>query len=71
MHIGGGGRNRGTVFVRPPHPMNRDLRPCLRQGWGTALTSMQTESYEKFRNRPEPDLPPLPELVGPPNLPAR
>ena len=35
------------------------------------LTSMHTENYEKFRNRPEPDLPPLPELVGPPSLTAR
>ncbi len=35
------------------------------------LTSMHTESYEKFKNRPEPDLPPLPELKGPPNLTTR
>ncbi|RME37748.1 MAG: hypothetical protein D6788_08805, partial [Planctomycetota bacterium] len=34
------------------------------------LTSMHTEEYEKFKNRPEPVLPPLRELVGPPNLTA-
>jgi len=35
------------------------------------LTSMQTESYEKFKNRPMPKLPPLPELRGPKSLTAR
>lgn len=34
------------------------------------LTSMHTESYEKFRNRPEPRLTPLPDLIGPPSLTA-
>jgi imidazolonepropionase-like amidohydrolase len=32
------------------------------------LTSMHTESYEKFKNRPKPKLPPLPKLVGPKSL---
>ncbi len=32
------------------------------------LTSMHTQSYETFRNRPEPDLPPQKELVGPPSF---
>ncbi|MFQ5496089.1 MAG: amidohydrolase family protein, partial [Phycisphaerae bacterium] len=35
------------------------------------LTSMHTESYDKFRNRPDPHLPPAPPLVGPPNLTRR
>lgn len=35
------------------------------------LTSMHTESYEKFRNRPAPNLPPPPDLVGPPSLTRR
>ena len=35
------------------------------------LTSLHTESYEKFKNRPAPDLPPPPELVGPPDLTTR
>ena len=35
------------------------------------LTSMQTESYEKFKNRPMPKLPPAPELRGPKSLSAR
>ena len=32
------------------------------------LTSMHTESYEKFKNRPPPRLPKIPELRGPPSL---
>ncbi|MFQ5414618.1 MAG: amidohydrolase family protein [Phycisphaerae bacterium] len=35
------------------------------------LTSMHTESYEKYKNRPEPILPPPPDLVGPPSLTGR
>jgi imidazolonepropionase-like amidohydrolase len=35
------------------------------------LTSMHTENYEKFRNRPAPKLPPPIELRGPPNLTTR
>jgi imidazolonepropionase-like amidohydrolase len=35
------------------------------------LTSMQTENYEKFKNRPMPKLPPVPELRGPKSLTAR
>ncbi len=35
------------------------------------LTSMHTESYKKFKNRPEPKLPPLGELNGPPSLTGR
>jgi len=35
------------------------------------LTSMQTESYEKFKNRPMPKLPPVPELRGPKSLTTR
>jgi len=41
------------------------------QGRPIELTSKQTESYEKFRHRPAPKLPPLRELVGPPNLTGR
>ena len=40
-------------------------------GTPVVLTSMHTESYEKFKNRPTPNLPPLPQLVGPPNLTHR
>jgi len=32
------------------------------------LTSMHTESYEKFRNRPDPILPAVPDLRGPVSL---
>jgi len=35
------------------------------------LRSMQTESYEKFKNRPAPKLSPMPELRGPKSLTAR
>ncbi|MCH9002236.1 MAG: amidohydrolase family protein [Planctomycetes bacterium] len=35
------------------------------------LSNIHTEMYEKFEKRPPPTLPPLPELVGPPNLTAR
>ena len=35
------------------------------------LTSAQTENYEKFKNRPMPKLPPVPELRGPKSLTAR
>ena len=35
------------------------------------LTSMHTETYEKFRNRPTPKLPPPPTLAGPPSLTRR
>ncbi len=35
------------------------------------LTSMHTENYEKFKNRPAPNLPPLGDLRGPPSLTAR
>jgi imidazolonepropionase-like amidohydrolase len=34
------------------------------------LTSMQTESYEKFKNRPAPKLPPMPDVRGPKSLTA-
>ena len=32
------------------------------------LSNIHTEMYDKFDKRPSPTLPPLPELVGPPNL---
>jgi imidazolonepropionase-like amidohydrolase len=35
------------------------------------LTSMHTELYDKFRNRPSPDQEPVPELIGPPDLTRR
>ena len=35
------------------------------------LTSMQTESYEKFSNRPAPKLPPMPDVRGPKCLTSR
>jgi imidazolonepropionase-like amidohydrolase len=35
------------------------------------LTSLHTESYEKFRNRPKPKLPPVPDLRGPKSLTGR
>ncbi len=37
-------------------------------GTPVELTSAQTESYEKFKNRPTPSLPPAPELNGPESL---
>ncbi len=37
-------------------------------GTPVELTSMQTENYEKFKNRPAPSLPPVPELNGPKSL---
>jgi len=35
------------------------------------LSSMQTESYEKFKNRPSPKLPPATDLRGPKSLTAK
>jgi len=35
------------------------------------LSNMHTRNYEKFRSRPDPVLPPLPHLVGPPSLTGR
>ncbi|MHC4696802.1 MAG: amidohydrolase family protein [Planctomycetota bacterium] len=35
------------------------------------LTSVHTELYEKFKNRPRPVLEPVPELNGPPDLTVR
>jgi len=35
------------------------------------LSNMHTRNYEKFRNRPDPELPPLPDLVGPTSLTKR
>jgi imidazolonepropionase-like amidohydrolase len=35
------------------------------------LSNMHQRNYEKFRNRPDPDLPPIPDLVGPPSLTNR
>ena len=37
-------------------------------GEPVTLTSMHTEEYEKFKNRPQPKLPPKPVLKGPPDL---
>jgi len=41
------------------------------EGRPIELTSMQTENYEKFKNRPTPKLPPVPELRGPKSLTGR
>ncbi len=35
------------------------------------LSNVHTEMYEQFDKRPSPTLPPLPELVGRPNLTSR
>jgi adenine deaminase len=35
------------------------------------LSNMHTRNYGRFRNRPEPELPPQPDLAGPPSLTAR
>ncbi|MCH8147198.1 MAG: amidohydrolase family protein [Planctomycetes bacterium] len=35
------------------------------------LSNIHTEMNDKFEGRPAPSLPPLPELVGPPNLTSR
>lgn len=35
------------------------------------LTNLHTQNYEKFRNRPKPKLPPVPELRGPRSLSAK
>ncbi|MHC5109192.1 MAG: amidohydrolase family protein [Planctomycetota bacterium] len=43
----------------------------LIRGEPVSLASMHTESYDKFRNRPAPSLPPLPVLVGPPSMTGR
>ena len=32
------------------------------------LTSLHEENYQRFRNRPAPELGPKPELVGPPPM---
>ncbi len=35
------------------------------------LTSLHTENYEKFKNRPKPNLPPAKQLTGPPSMTGR
>lgn len=35
------------------------------------LTNLHTQNYEKFRHRPKPNLPPVPELRGPKSLSAK
>ena len=35
------------------------------------LTSLHTERYDRFKNRPTPMLPPERDLVGPPSLTAQ
>ena len=56
------------VTTHPPTQATAKVTHMFIAGRPVELTSMHTEHYEKFKNRPEPVLPPQKELVGPPSL---
>jgi hypothetical protein len=56
------------ITTHSPLQMMSQVRAMFIDGRPIDLTSKHTEDYERFRNRPKPNLPPLPELTGPPSL---
>ncbi len=56
------------VTTHPPTQAVCRVTHMFIKGRPVDLASLHTESYEKFRNRPEPDLPPQKPLAGPPSL---
>jgi imidazolonepropionase-like amidohydrolase len=61
---------RADIIVSTDTPLQATSRVThmFLAGRPIELTSMHTESYEKFKNRPEPALPPPPDLRGPNSL---
>ncbi|MCH8282471.1 MAG: amidohydrolase family protein, partial [Chloroflexi bacterium] len=56
------------VTTHPPTQTVSRVTHMFIRGMPIELTSLHTENYVKFRDRPEPVLPPEKELVGPPSF---